>query len=78
MEDKKNYGDVKSSIQSAGKTLTSTVAMLVAAAKGDWFAVGEIGLEVIAGLAVTIGTIAGIFTGPFILQWEEKSKILLQ
>ena len=38
--------------------------MLVAAAKGDWFAVGEIGLEVIAGLAVTIGTIAGIFTGP--------------
>ena len=66
IQDKKNYdyGDVKSSIQSAGKTLTSTIAMIEAAGKGDWFAVGEIGLEVIAGLAMTIGTIAGIFTGP--------------
>ncbi len=64
IQKQKKYDDVKSSIESAGKALASTVTMIGAIVKGDWFTAAESGLQVIAGLAVTFGTIAGIFTGP--------------
>ncbi len=60
LQDQKTNDNTKKAIAGAGKTLASTITMIGAAVNGDWYAFTQNGLDVIAGLAMTVG----IFFGP--------------